>query len=77
MQDELAQLWEQRRKTVVFVTHDAEEALYLADRVVVLSPRPGHVKAEFPISLARPRSLETRFSPQFSTLKRQIWEVIG
>jgi ABC-type nitrate/sulfonate/bicarbonate transport system ATPase subunit len=49
MQEALARLWAQRRKTVLFVTHDAEEALHLADRVVVLSPRPGWVKATFDV----------------------------
>ncbi|HTO95678.1 MAG TPA: ABC transporter ATP-binding protein [Myxococcales bacterium] len=77
MQDALARLWEQRRKTVLFVTHDADEALYLADRIVVLSQRPGHIKAQFPIDIPRPRTLETRFAPQFLTLKRQIWEATG
>ena len=77
MQDELARLWERRRKTVVFVTHDAEEALYLADRVLVLSPRPGQVRAQFPVELPRPRSVETRFSSEFASLKRRIWEVLG
>jgi NitT/TauT family transport system ATP-binding protein len=77
MQDELARLWERRRKTVLFVTHDAEEALYLADRIAVLSPRPGRVKADFPVDLPRPRSLDARFSPAFSALKRRIWEALG
>src|SRR5205085_6969278 len=77
MQDELARLWERRHKTVVFVTHDAEEALYLADRIVVLSPRPGRVKADFRVDLPRPRSLESRFSPEFSALKRRIWESLS
>jgi ABC-type nitrate/sulfonate/bicarbonate transport system ATPase subunit len=77
MQDELARLWERRRKTVVFVTHDAEEALYLADRIVVLSPRPGRVKADFRVDHPRPRSLEARFSPAFTALKRRIWETLG
>jgi len=77
MQDALAQLWAQRRKTVLFVTHDAEEALYLADRVLVLSPRPGRVKATFAVEIPRPRSLDTRFSPEFLALKRQIWAAAG
>ncbi len=74
MQDALARLWEQKRKTVLLVTHDAEEALYLADRIVVLSPRPGHVKAHFKVDIPRPRSFETRFSAAFLALKRQVWE---
>jgi ABC-type nitrate/sulfonate/bicarbonate transport system ATPase subunit len=74
MQDALGRLWEQRRKTVLFVTHDAEEALYLADRIVVLSPRPGRVKAHFVVDIPRPRSFETRFSTGFLALKRQVWE---
>jgi ABC-type nitrate/sulfonate/bicarbonate transport system ATPase subunit len=74
MQDALARLWEQRRKTVLFVTHDAEEALYLADRIVVLTPRPGRIKAQFAVQIPRPRSFETRFSPGFLALKRQVLE---
>jgi NitT/TauT family transport system ATP-binding protein/sulfonate transport system ATP-binding protein len=74
MQDALARLWDQKRKTVVFVTHDAEEALYLADRIVVLSARPGRVKAQFAVDLTRPRTVETRFSAPFLALKRQVWE---
>jgi len=74
MQDALARLWEQRRKTVLFVTHDAEEALYLADRIVVLTQRPGRIKAQFAVQIPRPRSFETRFSPEFLALKRQVLE---
>src|SRR5437868_9263908 len=77
MQDALARLWERKRKTVLFVTHDVEEALYLADRVVVLSQRPGRVKAQFRVDFPRPRALETRFSAALAALKRQVWEVIG
>jgi NitT/TauT family transport system ATP-binding protein len=77
MQDALARLWEHRRKTVLFVTHDAEEALYLADRIVVLTERPGRVRAEFAMGMARPRSFETRFSAAFLALKRQVWEATG
>ena len=77
MQDALAGLWERRRKTVLFVTHDAEEALYLGDRIVVLSPRPGKVKAHFAVDLPRPRSFETRFSAGFLAIKRKVWEATG
>ena len=74
MQDALARLWEQRRKTVLLVTHDAEEALYLADRIVVLTQRPGRIKQRFAVDIPRPRSFETRFAPGFLALKRQILE---
>jgi NitT/TauT family transport system ATP-binding protein len=77
MQDALARLWEQKRKTVVFVTHDVEESLYLADRIVVLSERPGRIKAQFAVDLPRPRSLETRFSAGLLALKRQVWDATG
>lgn len=77
MQDALARLGEQRRKTVLLVTHDAEEALYLADRVVVLSQRPGRVKANVAVDIPRPRSFETRFSAGFLALRRHLWEVTG
>ena len=77
LQDALARLWEQRRKTVLFVTHDAEEALYLADRIVVLTGRPGRVKTEFAVDVPRPRSFDSRFSPGFLSLKRKIWEATG
>ena len=77
MQDALARLWEQRRKTVLFVTHDVEEALYLADRIVVLSERPGKLKAQFEVEIPRPRSVDTRFSAGFLALKREIWDATG
>ena len=62
---------------MLFVTHDVEEALYLADRIVVLSPRPGKVKAHFAVDLPRPRSVETRFSSEFLAVKRKVWEATG
>ena len=77
MQDELQALWEKRKKTVVLVTHDVEEALYLGDRIVVFSARPGRVRAELTVDLPRPRSLETRLSPAFLDAKRRIWEELG
>jgi len=55
MQEELLRIWEARRKTVVFVTHSIMEAIYLSDRVIVLSPHPGRVRKDVPIALPRPR----------------------
>ncbi|MGO4842637.1 ABC transporter ATP-binding protein, partial [Rhizobiaceae sp. 2RAB30] len=55
LQEDLIRIWQQRRKTVVFVTHDVGEAVFLADRVVLLSPRPGRIAETFAIDLPRPR----------------------
>ncbi|HUO64399.1 MAG TPA: ABC transporter ATP-binding protein [Terriglobales bacterium] len=77
MQEELYRLWEKRLKTVVLVTHDVEEAIHLADRVVVFTARPGRVKTEVAVKLPRPRALEVRLSPEFAALKRRIWAELG
>jgi NitT/TauT family transport system ATP-binding protein len=77
MQEELSRLWEKRRKTVVLVTHDVEEAIYLADRIIVFSPRPGRVKVEVAVDFPRPRSLDMRLSPAFLEVRRRIWEELG
>ncbi len=74
MQDVLTRLWEGRTKTVILVTHDIEEAAYLADRVIILSSRPGRVKAEVRVDFPRPRQPAMRYSAAFLDLKRQIWE---
>jgi ABC-type nitrate/sulfonate/bicarbonate transport system ATPase subunit len=77
MQDELAVLWEKRKKTVLLVTHDVEEAIVLADRIVVFSARPARVKADLAVDLPRPRTLEMRLGPAFASLKRAIWSELG
>ena len=77
MQEELYRLWEKRLKTVVLVTHDVEEAIHLADRVVVFTARPGRVKTEVAVKLPRPRALEVRLSAEFAALKRRIWAELG
>ncbi len=77
LQDELSALWEKRKKTVLLVTHDVEEAIHLADRIVVFSSRPGRVKAEVVVGLPRPRTLELRLSPAFSEIKRAVWAELG
>jgi NitT/TauT family transport system ATP-binding protein len=75
MSDELLTLWELGRPTVVFITHDLEEAIALADKVVVMTAGPGTVKATFDVDLPRPRKVqEIRFAPRFVELYHRIWE---
>jgi NitT/TauT family transport system ATP-binding protein len=77
MSSELLQLWDQTKPAVIFVTHDLEEAIALADKVVVITAGPGTVKAEFDIHLPRPRVVqEIRFDPTFTRLYGQIWEAL-
>jgi NitT/TauT family transport system ATP-binding protein len=76
MSNELLALWEQTRPSVIFVTHDLEEAIALADRVVVMTVGPGTVKGVYDIDLPRPRGevQEIRFEPRFLELHQEIWE---
>ncbi len=76
MQEELTRLWERTGKTIVFVTHDIEEAVFLGDRVVVLSARPGRIREEVRIDLPRPRSLEIKKSVQCHEYRNHIWDLI-
>ncbi|HML12010.1 MAG TPA: ABC transporter ATP-binding protein, partial [Xanthobacteraceae bacterium] len=76
MQVELLRIWREARKTVLFVTHQIDEAIYLSDRVMVMSKRPGHAKKIFPIALPRPREYEMRVTPQFNDLKLEIWNTL-
>ncbi len=74
MQAELLELWSKERKTVVFVTHDLEEAIFLADRVAVMSKRPGRIRKIIEIGLPRPRSVEMKVSEEFDAIRRGLWE---
>ncbi len=75
MEDELLQMWSSLKASVVFVTHDLEEAIALADRVCVITAGPGTVKGIYTIDLPRPRHVaEIRFEPRFVELYQQIWE---
>ena len=76
MSNELLGLWDQTRPSVIFVTHDLEEAIALADRVVVMTAGPGTVKAVYDIDLPRPRGAvqEIRFGQRFGELHQQVWE---
>ena len=75
LQEELLNLWQRERKTVIFITHSMDEAVYLSDRVVVMTPRPGRVAEILDVPLARPRvSEEVRRNPTFVDLTNYIWE---
>jgi NitT/TauT family transport system ATP-binding protein len=75
---EFLEIWEGVGKSVMFVTHDVEEAIALSDRVVVMSAAPGTIKAEFRIDLPRPRDFyEVRFEPAFKELHRRIWHSLS
>jgi NitT/TauT family transport system ATP-binding protein len=76
LQDELLQIWEQEQKTVLFVTHGIEEAIYLADRIIVFSPRPAQIVREIRVPFARPRREEMKTDPAFLELRRQIWAIL-
>ena len=73
LQDELLRIWAEDRKTVLFVTHGIEESIYLADRVVVITYRPGPVKRVVPVTLPRPRDPA---SPEFNALKRELTALV-
>lgn len=70
MQELLLRVWGQNRTTILFVTHDIDEALFLADRIVVMTPRPGRILDDLTIDFARPRQRDLISSPHFTTLKR-------
>lgn len=73
MQDELLSTWQQERKTIVFITHDVDEAVYLASRVVVMSPRPGRISEVIDVPLPYPRNEEIRLSPEFAEIRARVW----
>ena len=76
MQELLTQVWEDLHKTILFVTHDVEEAIFLSDRVFIMTARPGRIKAEIDIPLERPRSYELKATETFLALKRQALTLI-
>ncbi len=74
MQEELQAIWQQDRKTVLFVTHDIDEAVYSSDRVVVFTARPGRLKDDMRIDLPRPRRIEIKKSPEYMTYRNRVWD---
>ncbi len=76
MQEELLRIWAEFGKTVVYVTHAIDEAVLLGDRVVVMTARPGRVKAVVPVDLDRPRTLEQKGSARFAQLYNEVWQLL-
>jgi NitT/TauT family transport system ATP-binding protein len=69
-------IWSEFRTTVVFITHDIEEAIYLADHVAVMGAQPGRIVEQLPVNLPRPRTPDSAFDPEFIRLKRHCLELI-
>jgi NitT/TauT family transport system ATP-binding protein len=65
-----------QRKTVIFSTHSIEEAIYLSDRIAVMTSRPGKIKKIVKVGLSRPREYTQKMSPEFMELRRNIWELL-
>jgi len=76
MQEELLEIWSTTRKTVIFITHDIDEAVYLSDRVLVMTARPGRIKEDLRIDLPRPRRLEIKKSPEYAAYRNRIWDLL-
>jgi len=76
MQELLLGIWEAERKTVLFVTHDIDEAIFMASRVVVMSARPGRIKVDRPVAIAHPRRYSVKTTPVFAELKAELTEQV-
>ncbi|MFY8117351.1 MAG: ABC transporter ATP-binding protein, partial [Roseateles sp.] len=74
MQELLLGIWEREKKTVLFVTHDIDEAIFMGSRVVVMSARPGRIKSDLPSPFAHPRHYSVKTTAEFSALKRELHE---
>jgi NitT/TauT family transport system ATP-binding protein len=76
MQEMLLELWKEFHMTILFVTHDIDEAIYLGTRVAVLTRRPGRLKAVFKVNLPRPRTIDVLVSPEFMSLKKSCMDLV-
>ncbi|MER5421300.1 ABC transporter ATP-binding protein [Streptosporangium roseum] len=76
LQDRLLDTWSRERRTVLFITHDVDEAVYLANRVIVMAARPGRVHRVIDVDLPYPRTEEIRLSPEFAELRREVWRSV-
>jgi NitT/TauT family transport system ATP-binding protein len=78
LQVELLRIWEETQKTILFVTHSIDEAILLADKIVVMTDRPGRIKAIIPVDFPRPRQIDqVRGDPEFAVLFNQVWQLLS
>ncbi|TDE41602.1 ABC transporter ATP-binding protein [Nonomuraea mesophila] len=76
LQDQLLDTWSQEQRTVMFITHDVDEAVYLARRVIVMAARPGRIQQVIDVELPYPRTEEMRLSPEFGQIRNQVWHAV-
>ncbi|MDR1088008.1 MAG: ABC transporter ATP-binding protein [Coriobacteriales bacterium] len=76
LHEQLLDIWEKTRKTIVFVTHSIEESIFLSDRVVVMTPGPGRIRSIVDIGLARPRLAEIKNTEEFATYRKRVWQLL-
>jgi NitT/TauT family transport system ATP-binding protein len=76
LQDQLLAAWSLERRTIMFITHDVDEAVYLANRVIVMAARPGRLQEVIPVDLPYPRTEEIRLSPAFTVIRNRVWRAV-
>ncbi len=76
LQSELLATWQEEKKTCFFITHDVDEAVFLSQRVVIMSPRPGRIKSIVDIPISYPRTTEVKFTQEFNDIKNEIWKEV-
>ncbi|TDC05906.1 ABC transporter ATP-binding protein [Nonomuraea longispora] len=76
LQDQLLDTWSQEQRTVMFITHDVDEAVYLARRVIVMAARPGRIQQIIDVDLPYPRTEEMRLSPEFGRIRNEVWHAV-
>ena len=75
MREELSKIWEEKKKTTIFISHELDEAIFLADRIVVLSPRPAKIEGIVEVNLPRPRKIEVMLTPEFSKIRNKVLKI--
>lgn len=73
LQSQLLEMWAKEKRTVIFITHDVDEAVFLANRVIVMAARPGRLHRVIPVDLGYPRTDDTRLSPEFTAIRNEVW----